>query len=72
MKEWKFNNGDKVKDIVTGFTGIVIARTEFRNGCSRYMIQPIKLDKDGLPGKEQHLDENDIALICYSYYCFKD
>ena len=42
------NLGDKAKDKVTGFTGIVTARTVFLNGCVRCGVQSDKL-KDGLP-----------------------
>lgn len=30
--------GDKVKDKYTGFTGIVMAKTEFINGCKQYQV----------------------------------
>ena len=35
--------GDLVKDSVTGFTGIVVARTEWLHGCVRMSVQPQKL-----------------------------
>lgn len=31
--------GDEVRDIVSGYTGIVVARTEWANGCVRYGVQ---------------------------------
>lgn len=44
--------GDRVKDSVSGFTGIVIARTSYINGCVRILVQP-PVDKDGkLPATE--------------------
>lgn len=39
--------GTRMKDLVTGFEGIAIARVEFMNGCIQYMLKPQKLDKDG-------------------------
>ncbi len=39
--------GDKVKDLVTGFCGIAVARTEWLYGCNRITIQPDVLDKEG-------------------------
>ena len=32
--------GRIVKDKVTGFTGIAIARLEFLNGCLQFLVQP--------------------------------
>jgi hypothetical protein len=40
--------GSTVKDIVTGFEGMVVARTEWLNGCFRVHVQPTTL-KDGKP-----------------------
>lgn len=39
--------GDQVRDKVTGFAGIVVARTEWLNGCIRLTVQPAKLNKEG-------------------------
>jgi hypothetical protein len=36
--------GDKVRDVVTGFEGIAIAKTEWLFGCIRFTVQPTKLD----------------------------
>jgi len=38
--------GDRAKDAITGFEGIVVARAEWLNGCDRFIIQPEQL-KDG-------------------------
>lgn len=37
----------KVKDCVTGFEGIVIARAEYLTGCRQYLVTPMKLKDDG-------------------------
>lgn len=39
--------GSKVKDKISGFTGIAISRTVFLNGCVRIEIDPDRLTKDG-------------------------
>ncbi len=57
------NLGDKVKDTVTGFTGIAVARTEWLHGCTRISIQPDKLGKDGQPQELQSFDEPQVVLI---------
>ena len=42
--------GSKVKDLVTGFEGIVTSRTEYLNGCIQYCIAPKITGKDkGIP-----------------------
>ena len=38
--------GDKVKDKITGFEGITVAKVIYLNGCISYEVQPQKL-KDG-------------------------
>lgn len=58
----KFNLGDSAKDLVTGFTGICIARFEWLNGCVRYELQPAKL-KDGVPIAAQTFDEGQLKLV---------
>lgn len=52
--------GSKVRDKVTGITGIAITESRFLTGCLRYSIQP-PMDKDGKrpsieSGDEHHLD----------------
>ena len=42
-----FELGVKVKDIVSGFQGIVTSRTEYLNGCIRYGVEAQELKKDG-------------------------
>ena len=54
--------GDKVKDKITGFTGIVVAVTKWLNGCNTIGVQIIKL-KDGLPQEKQFIDENQLEVI---------
>ena len=55
--------GQQAKDRITGFKGIVIARTEYLNGCARLAIQPTKLDKDGKPIDAQYFDEPQLESI---------
>lgn len=53
---------DTVKDSITGFTGIVISRCEWINGCVRIGVQSPKL-KDGVPTEPQHFDEPQLILV---------
>ena len=54
--------GNRVKDSITGFTGIVIGRNEWLYGCEQILIQPDKL-KDGVPVKAEWFDEQRIVLL---------
>jgi len=54
--------GDKVKDKITGFTGIVIGITEWTNGCRTVGVKSLKL-KDGMPQESYWIDENQLDLI---------
>lgn len=41
------NLGDKVRDTITGMTGIAVVKSEHLNGCIHIAIEPTALDKDG-------------------------
>ena len=47
--------GDKAKDKVTGFEGIMVAETQWLNGCTRMGLQSQVL-KDGIPTEAQWFD----------------
>lgn len=57
------NLGDKVVDTVTGFKGIAIGRTIWLHGCSRIVVQPEGLDKDGKTFETQSFDEPQMEVI---------
>lgn len=58
----RINLGDKVKDRISGLTGIVIARTEWMYGCVRLTVQPQEM-KDGKPVDVQAIDEPQLELL---------
>lgn len=41
--------GDLARDRLSGFEGVVMARTDWITGCSRLVLQPRTLTKDGMP-----------------------
>lgn len=55
--------GDKVKDPVTGFVGIAVAKTTWLHGCNRISVQPQDLNKDGAPRDAQVFDEMQLTII---------
>ncbi len=58
-----FALGDLLKDRVTGFKGIVIATTEWLNGCVRLTLQPQGLNKDGKVHDTLTLDVEQLELV---------
>ena len=54
--------GQRAKDKITGFEGILTARCEFLTGCNRYCIQPTEL-QDGKPIEGIYPDEGQIEII---------
>ena len=58
---FKFHNGDKVRDKVTGFEGIIKGRTNWMTGCNTYGIQgPLK---DGKILEPEWIDEGQLDLV---------
>ena len=54
--------GSRVKDSLTGFTGIATARAEFLYGCTRICIEPEEM-KDGVPIESKYFDEQRVEVI---------
>lgn len=54
--------GDEAKDTITGLTGVVVAITDWLNGCQRICIQPREL-KDGKPVDNSVFDVEQIQVI---------
>ena len=49
--------GDKVKDSISGFEGIVTGRAEYLYGCVRVLVQPESLQDDGKLAEDTWIDE---------------
>lgn len=60
--QFKFNLGDRVRDQITGFEGIVTSRSQWINNCNTYGVQPTTL-KDGAPMERAHFDEPQLDLV---------
>lgn len=55
--------GTKVKDLVSDFTGIAVAKIEYMNGCIQYQIQT-KVKEDGtLPDARWFDEEQVISMV---------
>ena len=55
--------GDKAKDKISGFTGIVTAEFKYLNGCIRLQLEPDKLDKDGKVQDGRVFDIEQVAIV---------
>ena len=53
--------GQKAKDIITGFEGIIVGRAQYLYGCDQYAITP--LAQDGKINDSQWFDEGRIRVI---------
>ncbi len=53
--------GMQVRCIVSGFTGTVISRTEYLNGCVRYGVEPPA--KDGKLSEAAWVDEQQLEVV---------
>lgn len=68
---FKFDLGEEVKDLVTGFKGIIEARTQCLNGCIQYIVQP-RVDKEKKIPEACQIDEQQLKLIKKSIFKKKD
>lgn len=56
------NLGDEAKDTVSGFTGVVVAKHIYLQGCVRVSLQP-PVDKEGKLPEIQAFDEPLLEVI---------
>jgi len=54
---FKFELHAIVTDKVSGFTGVILGRTEYATGCCQYGLGPQKLTKEGKIFEWEWLDE---------------
>jgi hypothetical protein len=62
MIDKKFGLGVKLRDKVTGFTGIATAYIEYINGCKQYALAP-PVDKDGKIQDSIYFDEQRLDFV---------
>lgn len=53
--------GDKVKDSITGFEGIVIARIEYLNGCIQFGVKARV--KDATLKEAEYIDKDQLTRL---------
>jgi len=52
----KFELGQEVKDVITGFKGVATGRAQYITGCDQYLVQPT-CKKDGKYPDSAWLDD---------------
>lgn len=63
MKDEIVELGDRVKDRISGFTGIAICRNEWINKCVRFGVQPEETTKEHKPAEAQYLDVEQLVVV---------
>lgn len=54
--------GWQVRDLVTGFTGIAVARVEYLNGCVQYCVKP-QAGEDGKMPEGEYIDAGQLEIV---------
>jgi len=54
--------GQSVKDIITGFSGVVTGRVEYITGCNQVLVAP-KVGKDGAHVDSYWIDEQRVEVL---------
>ena len=62
IKMEKIELGDQVKCKYTGFKGVIVAKTEFINGCVQFSVVP-KWDGKSPIMEEMSIDEGSLEII---------
>jgi len=61
MSKFIFELGQKAKDKITGFEGIITGRCEHITGCNTYGLKS-KIDKEGKTNDAEWVDEGMIEI----------
>ena len=60
--DFKFELGDEAEDLITGFKGIIVYRSQWIHNCNVYGLQPQEM-KDGKPMEKQQFDEPQLRIL---------
>lgn len=63
MKNKEIELGDTVKDFLTGFVGVVVARTEFFNGCIQFEVMPKVKSTDKTLKEAVGIDKQQLVIV---------
>lgn len=54
--------GQKVRDRVTGFEGIVVNKVEYLNGCIQFCVKP-RCGEDGKMSAGEYIDDAQLEVV---------
>lgn len=60
--------GNKVRCMVTGFSGIAIARLQYLNGCIQFGVKPPVDKKTGKIEDAQYIDQEQLEVVGAGLY----
>lgn len=63
MAKARFNNGDVLKDKVTGLEGVVMVVAHYSTGCIHYGLQERRVKDDGTLNNWEWLDQSRLELV---------
>jgi len=63
MADKQLEIGDRARDKVSSFSGIVTGVTSYLNGCRQFLISPEKTTKDGNKLDGHWIDEQTLELV---------
>ena len=63
MNDFKFELGQTVTDKILGFTGIVMARSQYLTQCNTYGLTATKFKKDGTRPDWEWFDEPRLEAV---------
>jgi hypothetical protein len=66
-----FELGENLKDKVSGFKGICIARADYLTGCRQYKVRPRGLNKEQLPWVSEWFDEEQLVVLSVKKFSLK-
>jgi len=55
--------GQMARDVITGFSGLVMAKAQYLTGCNQVLLTPRKLDKDGKRRDGEWFDEQRVERV---------
>jgi len=58
VTSFKYELGTVLRDLVTGFKGVAMGRTQYYTGCNHYGLISQKMTEKGKPNEWQWLDES--------------
>jgi len=62
MNEFRLKLGDEAKDKITGFQGIIVARSHWLHNCDVYLLKSQEL-KEGKPLDNEAFDDDQVVIL---------